>query len=39
VDCSVLWIAHVTGRVPEWWVERRGKRTPDWAKQLMEVSA
>jgi hypothetical protein len=38
-DCSVLWMAQATGRVPEWWLRRKGTKLPAWAKQLLEVPA
>jgi hypothetical protein len=39
VDCSVCWIAGASGNVPAWWIKRRGKRLPDWARQLAGVLA
>ena len=36
VDCTVAWLAQVNGTVPRWWVERRAKRLPEWAKQFVD---
>jgi hypothetical protein len=37
VDCVVAWMAQASGSLPGWWIERRGKRLPSWAKPLVEA--
>lgn len=40
IDCRVGWAAAASGSLPGWWVRRRGKRLPSWARPLVEqVSA
>jgi hypothetical protein len=38
VDCRIAWTAQATGRVPGWWLRRKGKRLPPWARQFAAES-
>jgi hypothetical protein len=37
VDCSIAWRAQASGYVPSWWIERRGRELPGWAKQFTDT--
>jgi hypothetical protein len=39
VDCRVQWLAQASGRVPDWWLVRKGRTVPSWAREFAGAPA